>query len=197
MNEQEIIYRGLTGEVLHDDDPQSPLEWDNLGTMVCWHSRYTLGDNHNFNDSGEANEYFEEQKAVVLPIFMYDHGGIAISTGNSSYPFNCRWDSGQVGYIYVTRERIESEYGEITPEIMETVEKVLQGEVATYNSYLQGEIYGYTIKDTEGEILDSCFGFYGHDDALVELEEQLKYQWRCVYPLLAIVEDKKERAQND
>ena len=30
--------------ILADDDPQSPRECDNLGTMVCWHRLYQLGD---------------------------------------------------------------------------------------------------------------------------------------------------------
>lgn len=30
----------------HDETPESPREWDNLGTITCWHRRYTLGDRH-------------------------------------------------------------------------------------------------------------------------------------------------------
>lgn len=30
--------------IYYDDYPESPREWDNLGTMVCWHRRYNLGD---------------------------------------------------------------------------------------------------------------------------------------------------------
>ena len=35
---------GIVLEVMREQDPMDPREWDNLGTMVCWHSRYTLGD---------------------------------------------------------------------------------------------------------------------------------------------------------
>ena len=31
-------------EVVQDTDPESPRTWDNLGTMVCFHKRYELGD---------------------------------------------------------------------------------------------------------------------------------------------------------
>lgn len=31
----------------------SPLEWDNVGTMVCWHRRYNLGDEQPREDSRE------------------------------------------------------------------------------------------------------------------------------------------------
>lgn len=30
------------------DNPRR--EWDNFGRMICWHRRYDLGDNHNYND---------------------------------------------------------------------------------------------------------------------------------------------------
>lgn len=30
--------------IVPDVDPWNPREWDNLGHMVCWHSRYVLGD---------------------------------------------------------------------------------------------------------------------------------------------------------
>jgi hypothetical protein len=30
--------------IVHDDSPESPREWDNMGKMACWHRRYNLGD---------------------------------------------------------------------------------------------------------------------------------------------------------
>ena len=41
----------LTVRLIQDDQPFDPrTEQDNLGTMVCWHRRYKLGDEHNFDD---------------------------------------------------------------------------------------------------------------------------------------------------
>ena len=31
-------------KLVHDHDAESPREWDNLGSMVCAHRRYRLGD---------------------------------------------------------------------------------------------------------------------------------------------------------
>ena len=39
MSEQHYIYKIET-----DYTPESPREFDNLGTMACWHRRYSLGD---------------------------------------------------------------------------------------------------------------------------------------------------------
>lgn len=37
-------YRGFTIKVEDDPEPNDPREWDNLGTMICAHRRYILGD---------------------------------------------------------------------------------------------------------------------------------------------------------
>jgi hypothetical protein len=104
--------------IKRDDYPQSSREWDNLGTMVCGHKRYSLGDeqaqNTELYTSWDEWLYHEVAKPnggwdniVALPLYLYDHSGLSISTA----PFACPWDSGQVGWIYVTKSRIREEYG--------------------------------------------------------------------------------------
>ena len=90
---------------------------------------------------------------------MYDHSGITIST----YPFNDCWDSGRIGYIYVSMDDIKKEYDtdKITPELKEIINRVLKGEVSEYDQYLTGDVYGYQLEDSSGEIIDSCWGYYG------------------------------------
>lgn len=40
--------------VMDDPEPLNPrVDYDNLGRMVCWHSRYSLGDKHSFSDPEE------------------------------------------------------------------------------------------------------------------------------------------------
>ena len=40
-----------TIKIIQDGWAENPREWGNLGTMVCWHGKYDLGDNHKFEDS--------------------------------------------------------------------------------------------------------------------------------------------------
>jgi hypothetical protein len=146
-------------------DPRK--EFDHLGTMACSHKCYSLGDkNAKINVSAcqnwdDVEDYLRGAKEaeVILPLYLYDHGGITMSTS----PFGDRWDSGQVGFIYASRKRILSEYSvtEIAGEIFELVTKVLQAEVKEYDAFLTGEVYGYIIEDEMGEQVDSCWGFYG------------------------------------
>jgi hypothetical protein len=169
-------------EIFHDDSPISPRSWDNLGTIVAWHRNYNLSEEdynecrdfleaktyqHYESDEGIENasdqrlmDLFEKDN-IILPVYMYEHSGIALSTTS----FSCRWDSGLLGYIFVSKERIRNEYGvkRITKKVLEKVESVLKSEIDVYGDYLNGSVYGYVLKDDKGEEVDSCWGFYGYD----------------------------------
>ncbi len=167
-------YLGHTIKIYQDCDPESPREWDNLGTMVCFHKRYTLGDEgHGFSkDSFESWSELEGhlQKecdaAVMLPLYLYDHSGITINTKG----FSCPWDSGRVGVIFVDRDKLRKEYGikRISKSVLDRATKVLQGEVETYDRYLTGQVYGFRIEDADGEDVDSCWGYYDEPSEIIK-----------------------------
>jgi len=152
--EAKISEDGMRAVVVYlsqDDDAANPREeFDHVGKMVCWHSRYNLGDEQRTDD---ASDFFKELAAVydpdiyyfcerlgnkrwnslgstyeerdremtrlehervmktldkhyiMLPLYLYDHSGITMSTGK----FSCPWDSGQVGWIYCTIEKAMEE----------------------------------------------------------------------------------------
>ncbi|TNE94802.1 MAG: hypothetical protein EP337_00050 [Rhodobacteraceae bacterium] len=171
----EEAYNGHTIKIFQDIDPESPREWSNLGRLICWHRRYRLGDSHPF-DSPEAflrdlagvsdqsdlsmDQLREraERKAVLLPVFLYDHSGLAMNT----IGFHCPWDSGQVGYVYVTLEAVRQEFGakRVTKALRSKAEDILCGEIVTYDAYLGDRAYGYVI-ERDGEEVDACWGFVG------------------------------------
>ena len=157
-------------KVVHDSSADSPRSWDNLGKMICFHNHYDLGDKHNYN----ADDYSgweemkqaiikEENPAVILPLYMYDHSGISISTK----PFSCRWDSGQIGFVLVSKKQALEEYGgvRVSSKKKVKIESIIEAEVQTYTQYVEGEVYGFQIVDEDGDIVDSCYGFYGTDFA--------------------------------
>jgi len=152
-------HKGLKVSIWRDEDPIDPRDWDNIGEMVCFHNRYKLGDKHTFRDPEQFEAFMVEEgdNLIILPLYLYDHGGITMKTT----PFNCGWDSGQVGYIYMTKKRAEEEG-------LKDPYKTLEHEVKEYNHYLVGNCYGYTIEDEQGEMLDSCGGFLGYDDFATE-----------------------------
>jgi hypothetical protein len=151
-------------KIVRDDDPINPREWDNVGTMLCFHRRYNLGDEPYHRSVTDMLPYGEEDlekwlveeenAKTILPLYLYDHSGITIRTT----PFTCRWDSGQIGYIYSQEEGQED---------------ILRSEIEVYDHYLFGNIWGYQVYqkhvcnrgNIHEEIIDSCYGFYGYDDS--------------------------------
>ena len=148
-----------------DTDSLNPrVDFDNLGKMICFHRRYELGDKHNIKTSDYANmkdliKSNSKKGDIVVPLYLYDHSGLRISTK----PFHCPWDSMQVGFILVTKETIQKEYGRATKKNIEKVMKVIESEVETYDQYLSGDVYQFSIEDLDGNVLDSCGGFFGSD----------------------------------
>jgi hypothetical protein len=163
--------RVLTVE--QEEYPDSPRNWDNLGTMICFHRRYDLGDKHDYKASDfssweELEERIKKDHKVIaiLPLYLYDHSGITISTS----PFSCRWDSGQIGFIFIDREKKNKLMGKKRLSKEEAI-KALETEVKIYDQYLTGAVYRFTIAKLEtcnlGHehkiIEESCGGFYGDD----------------------------------
>lgn len=153
-------HRGLQITLFHDPDCESPREHDNLGTIIAWHRRYTLGDKD--APACEPADFNPNDYPICLPVYMYDHSGIALSCRRVGQ-FADRWDAGQLGWIYVTRQRLLAEYSKkrLSKAIIEKATEVLQGEIAEYSSYVEGECYGYVISDEDDDNLDSCWGFIG------------------------------------
>ena len=265
-----------------DEYPLNPrTDYDNLGKMVCWHSRYYLGDQHSFNEpvdflkqlvsetltadevidfvkdggcdsvkleyNSNADTYtlkdidaysgdwfygytfdgdelgdsdlakdailevlpiddlkeLADKHNVILPLYLYDHSGITISCGHS-YPYNDRWDAGQVGWIYASHDNIRQEYGALNSATIEKARQTLISETNTYDSYIRGECYGYTI-DKNGKALDSCWGFIGDfKDVIEDMKSYADEDYRQFFDKLdyskmsysgTISADKEERAK--
>lgn len=171
MNDQAIVDEqklndGHVLKIFHDTWAESPRSWDNLGTMAIFHKNYNFGDEVDFSSKdfdswSEMEDYINNTlKAVIcLPIYMYDHSGITINTTG----FACPWDSGQIGFIYVTDDKMKKEYGNTyhLPHL-ESARKALLSEVLTMDQYITGQVYGFYL-EKNGETIDSCCGFYGED----------------------------------
>ena len=156
----EHTYKGCTITIHQDDDAESPREYDNLGTMVCCHGRYNLGDRS--VQPEDINPTLAEfgDDMISLPLYLYDHSGITMNTTG----FSCPWDSGQVGRICVSRERVVAEYGK--DYTVEQIESILRSEVEEYDKYIRGEVYGYEIQFADDVDPDSCWGFIGYDHCM-------------------------------
>jgi hypothetical protein len=154
-----IEYKDYKIQLCYDTFPDDPRKtWDNLGFMACFHKKYNLGDEHTFKEPQELLDWIEANKDTIyyIPLYVYEHGNITIKTS----PFSCRFDSGQIGFIYMTKETAEKE-GITEPY------KALEAEVKTYDAYISGQTYGAMILDQSGEMIDSQFGYFGDTDEVI------------------------------
>ncbi|MBQ8962477.1 MAG: hypothetical protein IJ089_13770 [Clostridia bacterium] len=167
-HEWELYSRSYWKTILGDSEPDWYLEQSA--------PKIQLNDDGWFFDNmldaltiDDLKELLAEREDVVIhPLYLYDHSGLAMSTGSFvGRAVHAEWDSGQVGYIYADREMIQKEYGSINHETVKRAESVLEGEVHDYDLYLQGECYGYRLfKDGDEE--DACWGFLGEIEDIKE-----------------------------
>lgn len=163
----------MTISIHQDEYSESPREWNNLGTIVASHHRYNLSDvpfpqaGNNGSLLKDFSAYLEDEHSltlkdvIYLPVYLYDHSGISInSTG-----FLCSWDSGQVGFIYVTKQQAYSNYSvkRINSALLAHITARLNAELESYDHYISGNCYEYRIYDDE-ELVDACSGFLGDFD---------------------------------
>ncbi len=182
----------LTVSIVHDSAPDSPREWDHLGIIAGFHRRYNIGD----SDPGvlldgekiSSDDYdgWDEMEAdlrrrgalCIKSLYLYDHSGTSISTRSfAGRAQHASWDSGRVGFTFTTRKRMGEFLGKtrLTSKTREHVENLLEAGVKEYDDYMTGEVYTYLIEDGEGNVLDTCGGYYGFDVVKEEAASELAW----------------------
>jgi len=163
-------------KIEQDQDPMNPrTDWDNITTMICFHKRYDLGDKTDYKSSdfdswGELKEHIESDNKVLMikPLYMYDHSGITISTSS----FSCQWDSGQIGWVFITEKQLNLMCGKDYDRSEEKLEEIIKGEVKIYDQYLTGEVYRYVLFEIETcslghehkTLIESCGSYFGEEE---------------------------------
>jgi len=176
--------------IVYDENPESPREWDNLSTMAFAHNSYDFGDKDAWEElASEIGKYVHPNKVpdvedyqglvslaeqipgfVVLPVYMYDHSGVTISTS----PFSCPWDSGQLGVAFVSPDKVKDFLGRDIDEA--ELKDMISSEVKELDDYLTGSTFGVIIVDENDpeNVTDSCYGFYGNDHKVSGVAEYIK-----------------------
>lgn len=162
------IYAIKTGDDEYDVYSGESIEYSDIGAISakCYIIDYL---------TVEQSIKLLEPYAVIVPLWLYDHGGITISCGSRQYPYNDRWDSGCVGYAVALKEKIMKEtvgyafdesvdeireeykhesapstWGKITVPLTnetwkERAKEIINDEVELYDQYLKGDVYGFKV----------------------------------------------------
>lgn len=189
--------RKLRLVIEQDIDSENPRGWDNMGTMLCYCRDYNLGDYNSRKETESkldeiCRKYGEEEPEEMslyekmcfilkqenicgLPLWLYDHSGISMSTGRVD-----KFDSSLVGIIFVEKETFFAQTCRKDDcDWKKEAEEMLRVEIETYSKYLEGEVYGWVLYEPvivtkhnmkgeelskftveEGEVVDSMGGFY-------------------------------------
>ena len=131
-DKNDFLYRLI---IEHDSCPTNPRLEDNICTI--------MGDPE-IADEGAATTREEMDKILETgvyykKIFMYEHSGRTISLN----PFGDPWDSGCVGYIYVSQNKLKEEG--FDPFDKDLVAKIMDAEIEEYKNYLTDEVYTFAI----------------------------------------------------
>lgn len=192
---------GVTVTVTVDPCPMDPREvwpYDFYADLVdaktqfpvffiaAWHRRYDfsyrlpdqLKDMDDFNEFMHTERDNPKSHWKFLPLYMYEHGGIALSLNS----FNDTFDSGQLGYIVYNDDPDNYEKG--GPILNEDEIKIIVDEWFVYE---QDGAYLYTITDDlTCEILAQTTGYYN----LEQCKEDAIDAWNSIADSMPSVADR-------
>jgi len=125
-----------------DEILSDPVDWYSMqlgyddGVQAFIALRHTVKHPYSNEFSGFLKERFDKI-AISLPVYLYDHSGITVST----CPFSCPWDSGQVGIIYVLKEKVREEFSvdRISEQLEKKVIDILESEIKNLDQYLTSD----------------------------------------------------------
>ena len=190
-------------EVFYDSDFDYSYIFDNMeemGIEIHHNSSYLLGNNNFCGDSvdyimdsllylterqkenlyrkfdtpycNDCLEYLLErlEPKAILPVYIYEHSGSAISTT----PFSCRWDSRQIGFMYIAnKDKFKEAFGLKKMDNQKALD-VMDSFICEIETIWHGGVYGFIVEDESGEHIESCSGFIGDDTDKIA-EEMLEY----------------------
>lgn len=186
-------------ELIYDQHATNPRECDNLGTiLIAPNKAHWIANRDSAVDTSiclgkNPYEHWENLRrkqlnlkksdiAIVYPITKYEHGEISLQLGYKS-----GWERGVVGFVYVTKETIRKCYGvdRITKSIIERTKDCLQDELDMLTGWLNGDCYGWQIKEyaltddgldwKEVDTLDACWGYFDKEHASGDMQDMLNH----------------------
>jgi hypothetical protein len=167
-------------EIIQDEGPhENPLDWDEweLHSFNTRHCNFKHPDDFGIsvNSYGEVetSQIGLRRKLDVGTAFVlgyYEHGLCSwLIRGYGGPGTDCRWDGNQCAGILIWKGK-STDIGKTEPERLARARQVCE----TYTCWCNGEVFGYRIFDDQDEEIESCWGFYGYEDAEQSAIESIK-----------------------
>lgn len=188
-NVMKIKRQGFTLTVFEDsyDDPREDFEGTNMAKMICFHRKYKLGDEHNFENPQEFNEWYKKNKdkvACIMPLYLLDHSGLTMSV----HDFHDPWDSGQVGYAYILKETLRKHNMADDIGSYDICRTLIETEVEEYDKWLRGvpQYFTFDITDKDDEPV-KCMGIFEFTtlkEMIGEMKERSEHNYDFLFDAL-------------
>lgn len=136
-----VNYRGYQIRVEYDSATENPLSWDNYYEQWCNNSGCR---DFNFDNSDYTPRALEGRKKVghwwIIPVARYRDFEI------------CDFDDRITGYLQIRQRKGVMSYAE--------AEIVAHSVLDELNQWANGEVYMYCAYDKDGNVINSCGGYY-------------------------------------
>jgi hypothetical protein len=107
---------------------------------------------------------------VAVPFSFQDYG-----SGGARLYVEDETSDAIAGFIFTTHKRVNELCGEDAKyHEPEWIAEALRGELKVWAQYVEVDVYGVVVKDSDGEVVDSCWGLYGSEYAEEEAETMLR-----------------------
>lgn len=142
-------------KIWQDTDTESPDAWGNEDMFLVYdHKRFTV-EREGFKPQDIYNyiiEYDAETSKElrvsdynnyhIFTLYAYIHSGVSLSLEHQRYGF----DVSSTGFLLIKKDILQQEVGNIEEDLTrEEAKKYAEGLIETWNTYLSGEVYGFTI----------------------------------------------------
>ena len=126
--------------------------------------RFTTGGKKDF----EISELLSGHPNLLRTVRRLKRDGAVVVEFNNPNVGTC--------FAVIERSDIFREYGNVSRSSLYHARQAAKGEIEEYLAWANGETYGVEITDAHtGELLDSCYGYYGEESARSEGERQAAY----------------------
>lgn len=169
----EGIYVCVSGE----RDAENPLTaFEPLGTFYTWGRNFISPSANPYRDApsfvadklGNSVEErcestqdvlsaFRTRGYAIKVVYRFEHSAVAYRLADSN-PFGDQWDSGPVGFAFVSPEKLEEEGLSVDQALSH-----MDGEMKEYSAWANGDVWRVETFDEQGGELDLMV-LYGLDD---------------------------------
>ncbi len=169
-------YKGCAINVFYDECAENPFEnWDATGQFYHWkdhgndqYMRYCELLNYDPDTRELLPDGMPDVDAVRID--KYEHSGISYSIAGEG--MQCRWDTSNSWAVWYPDKCLMQELKGLKGDERRAkcIEYARQA-CTLFNQWANGEVYGYNAEDPSGNLIDSCWGYYGYEAMEEQIEE--------------------------